>query len=489
MIAALVSLLIIPLLLGLITYVSPAIRLSQALTVAGGFATLILAGSLVGIGEGRIYAYGGLLYADSLSVVLLLAVALVYATSAIFAVGYLKSERGTTNFPRYARNFYALLNLFAFTMLLVPATDNLGLMWVAVELTTIVSALMVGLEGTDAALEAAWKYVLIASAGLALALLGVVLLYASGTGALGTTYEPNWTRLLSVSGDLEGGTVRLAFVFALIGFGTKAGLVPMHTWLPDAHSEGPTPVSALLSGALLADAMYAIFRFYGITVQAIGPEFPRTLLFIFGLASLILAGFFVLIQRNFKRLLAYSSIEHMGILAVGAAFGTPLALYGVSLHILTHAATKSMAFFGAGSILRKLRTREMAKVRGLIHIVPATGALFLVAVLAISGLPPFGIFRSEFLILAGGFSRLGAWILPAALLLVLVNLAFLGLFRYANQMVLGEPPQGVKPGEASKWMVAAMVLDLVFVLGLGLWVPDALSLLLRGAASVIVGGA
>jgi len=489
MTAALIALLAVPLVAGIVSYVSPLPRLSQALTVIGGLASLGLAVSLVGLGgSGRISIAGGLLYADSLSVVLLLSVGLVYATSAVFAVGYLKGEERSASFPRYARNFYALLNLFAFSMLLVPATDNLGVLWAAVELTTIVSALMVALEGTDAAIEAAWKYVLIASAGLALALLGVVLLYASGTDALGQAYEPNWTQLLSVSGKLEPDTVRLAFVFALIGFGTKAGLVPMHTWLPDAHSEGPTPVSALLSGALLADAMYAVFRFYGITVQAVGPAFPRTLLLLFGLASLLLAGFFVLIQRNFKRLLAYSSIEHMGILAVGVAFGAPLALYGVALHIITHAATKSMAFFGAGSILRKLGTRETGKVSGLIRLMPATGVLFLVAALAITGLPPFGVFRSEFLILAGGFSRAGIWFFLAALLLLLVNLAFLGLFRYANNMVLGEPPAGVKPGEASRWMVAAMVLDLAFVLGLGLWVPDALSTLLRGAARIIEGG-
>lgn len=487
MTAAIATLLAIPLALGFITFFSPIPRLSQALTVLGGLASLVLAGSLIGIGNGRVSALGGLLYADSLSVVLLVAVSLVYATSALFAVGYLRGEEDKPDFPRYARNFHALLNFFAFTMLLVPATDNLGLMWVAVELTTIVSALMVALEGTGAALEAAWKYILIASAGLALALIGVVLFYASGTGALGDAYEPNWTRLVSASGELEGATVRLAFVFALIGFGTKAGLVPMHTWLPDAHSEGPTPVSALLSGALLADAMYAVFRFYGITVGAVGPEFPRTLLFIFGISSLLLAGFFVLIQRDFKRLLAYSSIEHMGILAVGAALGTPLALYGTALHILTHAATKSLAFFGAGSILRKLGTKETAGARGLIHVVPATAVLFLAAILALSGIPPFGVFRSEFLILAGGFSAGGILLLPAILLLVLVNLAFLGLFGYANRMVLGAPPEGVKRGEASKWMVAAMALDFVFVLGLGLWAPGPLSELLQSAAVVIVG--
>jgi hydrogenase-4 component F len=211
-------------------------------------------------------------------------------------------------------------------------------------------------------------------------------------------------------------------------------------------------------------------------------------LFVFGVASLVLSGFFVLIQRDFKRLFAYSSIEHMGVLAVGAAFATPLALYGVALHVITHAATKSMAFFGAGSILKKLGTRETAKTRGIIHLIPATAVLFLISGMAIGGLPPFGIFRSEFLILAGGFSEPGVLLVPAVLLLALVNLAFLGLFRYANRMALGDPPEGAKPGETSRWMVAAMALDLIFVLGLGLWVPDALSNVLRAAARVIVGG-
>lgn len=488
MIYVLAALVTIPLVLGLVSYLSPLPRLSQVLTVAGAVTTLALAASLVGTGGGRVSAFGGLLYADPLSVVLLLAVALVYATSAVFSIGYLRSEENTAGFPRYARNFYALLNLFAFTMLLVPATDDMGVIWVAIELTTIVSALMVALEGTAASLEAAWKYVLIASSGLALALLAVVLLYASGTNTLGEGYDPNWTVLLSAAPKLQPDTVRLAFLLAVVGFGTKAGLVPMHTWLPDAHSEGPTPVSALLSGALLADAMYAIFRFYGITGHAVGFGFPKTVLFVFGVASLLLSGFFVLIQRDFKRLFAYSSIEHMGVLAVGAAFATPLALYGVALHVITHAATKSMAFFGAGSILKKLGTRETAKTRGIIHLIPATAVLFLAAGMAIGGLPPFGIFRSEFLILAGGFSEPGVLLVQAVLLLALVNLGFLGLFRYANRMALGEPPEGAKPGEASRWMVAAMALDLVFVLGLGLWVPDALSAVLRGAASVIVGG-
>ncbi len=449
----LIAMLVIPLALGLASYASPRPRATQALTLGGGLAVLALSALLVAQGTSPRSSMGGLLYLDSLSVVLLAAVAIVYATSSVFAIGYLRSEERAGDFPRYVRSFYSLLNFFAFTLLLVPATDNLGLLWAALELTTIVSALMVGLEGTDSALEAAWKYILIASAGLALALLAVVLLYASGTPSLGSSYQPRWTALLGNADRLQPRTVSLAFLLALIGFGTKAGLVPMHTWLPDAHSEGPTPVSALLSGALLADAMYAVLRFNAIAVRALGPDFSRTLLLVFGFASLLLSALFVLRQHNFKRLLAYSSIEHMGVLAVGTAFGSPLASYGVALHVLTHAATKSMAFYGAGSILRKLKTREIGKVKGLLHIAPATGLLFLAAALALSGLPPFGVFRSEFLILAGGSSRAGGWFVPAALLIALVNLAFLGVFRYTNGMVLGAPPASVRRGEPSRWMM------------------------------------
>jgi len=277
-------------------------------------------------------------------------------------------------------------------------------LWIAIELTTISSALLVAIQDTDRALEAAWKYALIASAGLALALNGVILLYAAGASALGSTYEPNWTSLMAVAPKLPPGLVVLSLLFAAAGFGAKAGLVPMHTWLPDAHSEAPSAVSGMLSGALLANAMYAIFRFATIATRAAGPLAVQRVLTIFGILSLLAAAFFVLRQSDYKRLLAYSSIEHMGILALAAAFGTPLALYGLFMHVINHGAAKSLVFFGSGSVLRKYGSKEIDHVGGIMGLMPWTGPALLAGAFAISGLPPFGIFRSELLIVAGGFA-------------------------------------------------------------------------------------
>lgn len=430
----------------------------------------------------------GVLRLDALGAVFLLTVGLVYAVAAVFSVGYLGHERERGRFITYTRQYYLLFHLFGGTMLLAPLLDNLAVLWIAIELTTIVSALLVAIEDTDVALEAAWKYALIASSGLAFALFGVIVLYAAGSAALGPTYEPDWTALMAVAPRLPAGLVILSLLFAVAGFGTKAGLVPMHTWLPDAHSEAPSAVSGMLSGALLADAMYALFRFATIAARAAGPAAPQHVLFVFGIISLLVAAFFVLRQADYKRLLAYSSIEHMGILALAFSFGTPLALYGMLMHVLNHGAAKSLVFFASGSVLRKYGTKEIGKVGGVGRLMPWTGPALLAGALAISGLPPFGTFRSELLMLAGGFGA-GAFA-PAALFLILVNLAFLGVGWAFTRMVYGPLPGGGKAlgrGEVSPWIVAALLLDLVIVVGIGLYVPTPLSQLLRQAAAILGG--
>ena len=277
-------------------------------------------------------------------------------------IGYLRTA-GTAGRAdqRYARRFWAGLNLFAWSMLTAPLMSNLALLWVAIEVTTIVSALLVALEGTDGAAEAAWKYVLLASAGLAhrtarddLHVLRRAHRYSA------QSYDLAFTPLLAVAARLPHTAVRLAFVLAVLGFGTKVGLFPVHTWLPDAHSEAPTPVSALLSGSLLAVSFYAILRFYQIAPATLGPRFPRDVLLVFGVASLLLAALYLLDQRDYKRLLAYSSVEHMGILAIGVSFGAPVALAGVLLHVLAHAAAKGNAFMGAGVLVRKFGTKQIS---------------------------------------------------------------------------------------------------------------------------------
>ena len=294
------------------------------------------------------------------------------------------------------------------------------------EVTTIISALLVAIEDTDGAAEAAWKYVLIASAGLSLALLGTVFAYYAGSQVLGEHYNLAIQPLIAAGAQLPATPVRLAFLLALLGYGTKVGLFPVHTWLPDAHSEAPTPVSALLSGSLLAVSFYAILRFYQFTAASLGSGFPRDALLAFGVASLLLAALYLFGQRDVKRLLAYSSVEHMGILAVGVSFGAPVALAGVLLHVLAHAAAKGNAFMGAGVLVTKFGSKQISAIRGGLDLLPWSGPLFLLAVFALAAMPPSGIFRSEFQIVYGGLGS-GSYA-AAAVLIVLVTVALASAF-------------------------------------------------------------
>jgi hydrogenase-4 component F len=428
---------------------------------------------------------GGWLHLDSLGAVFLLATGLLYGAGSVFSVGYLRGAEHRAGFAGYARRYYALFNLFGWTMLLVPLMNDFATLWVAIELTTIVSVLLVALDRTAAALEAAWKYLLIASVGLGIALLAVIVLYAAGTHELGATYLPRFSRYLTAGSGLPTVPVQFAFLLSVVGFGTKVGFAPLHTWLPDAHSEAPSPVSALLSGALLANAFYAILRFYQVAARTGGDGFPRHVLLVFGTLSLLVAALFVLRQENYKRLLAYSTIEHMGVIALGIGFGVQLAVAGALFHVVNHAAAKGLAFFGSGSILRRYDTKEIDGVRGAAGVLPLSGPMFLVAALALGGLPVSGIFRSEFQIVSGGFSKPAyVWV---TLLLVLVNVAFLGVVWHAGRMVLTPADDSQHRGETSWLMVAAMGACLVVVVGLGFHLPGDLSALLHSAAASLGG--
>ncbi|MCS0603684.1 NADH dehydrogenase FAD-containing subunit [Streptomyces sp. LP11] len=462
------------------------VRVTQYLTVGSGLAAFTLACALVPH-AGRRDLHTGILRADALSAVFVLATAFVYAACAAHSIGYLRHDERARDFPRYARRFYLGFNLFAWSMLCAPLVDGLALLWVAVEVTTVVSALLVAVDNTEGATEAAWKYVLLASAGLGVALLATIFMYYAGSQALGQTYDLAFDPLMKAAAHLPPTAVRLSFVLAVLGFGTKAGLVPVHTWLPDAHAEAPTPVSAMLSGSLLAVSFYAVLRYYQIAATTLGPTFPRTVLLVFGIASLLLAALYLLDQHDIKRLLAYSSVEHMGILAIGVGFGAPIALAGVLLHVLAHAAAKGNAFMGAGALVRAYRTKEIHRLRGAAQVLPWSGPMFLAAILALSALPPFGIFRSEFQIVAGGLDS-GQYG-PAAVLVVLVTLAFLGLALAATRVVLTPAPAsgaGLRePGEPSVWMVVPVVAGLLALLVLGLHPPtDLAHLLMRGATEL-----
>lgn len=422
---------------------------------------------------------------DALTALFLLPVAVVYGVVGLYAYWYVEAEYRGDGEERHRRQFLALTNAFACAEAAIPLITNMAGVWVVLEVTTIIAALLVRLQGTDAALEAAWKYILIASCGLAIGLVAVIVLYASGTAALGMRYEPQWGVYMGAASHLEPDAVRIAFILALIGFGTKMGLSPMHTWLPDAHGSGPTPTSAMLSGVLLSDALYVILRFASITNAAVGSGMTHRMFFILGLLSLLLGAFFLLRQRDIKRMLAYSSIEHMGIIACGLGFGAPLAVTGALLHAVNHSATKSLAFLSAGRLTQRFDTREIEGIRGGIATMPISGTLFMLAGLALAGMPPFGTFRSELMILAGGFGSPGWYIALAVMILIVI--AFAGIIRWATQVSAGDPCEGIKRGEHDLISVVATLLGFVVVLGLGLFLPAPLNELLQRGLHIVEG--
>ncbi len=486
MLAIIVILLGAPVAAALVSLRAP-LAVAQAVTAATGALCFALVLALVPAASHHDLGYLSYLRIDAVSVVFLLATSFLYAAVAVYSVGYLPRDSRSPGFTRYYRRFYAGLNLFAWSMLAAPMMSSLALLWIAIEVTTVISALLVAIADTDGAAEAAWKYVLIASAGLGLALLATIFAYYAGAQVLGEHYNLAFGPLLHAGARLPHAPVRLAFGLAVLGFGTKMGLFPVHTWLPDAHSEAPTPVSALLSGSLLAVSFYAILRYYQVAVAALGPRFPRDVLLVFGVASLLLAALYLLDQRDYKRLLAYSSVEHMGILAIGVSFGAPIALAGVLLHVLAHAAAKGNAFMGAGVLVRKFGSKRISAVRGGLDLLPWSGPLFLLAVFALSAMPPFGIFRSEFEIVQGGFAASSD--AGAAVLIVLVTLAFLGLSAAANRMLFmpadADAAARYSRGEPSAWMVVPVAAGIVVLLVLGVHPPAELTGLLTRAAALL----
>src|SRR2546425_384010 len=347
---------------------------------------------------GSIVALGGLFRADGLSAWMIGLIALVSLLAAIEAPHTVPSAA--------VGRFRPLFHLFVFTMLLAVSTDDVGLMWVAVDGTTLASVFLVNFERTRASLEASYKYLLICSVGIAIAFLGTVLVYFAGIQQFGDeAHALRWTTLLRLAPGLAPRVIELAFVFLVIGYGTKAGLAPMHTWLPDAHSEAPAPVSALMSGVLLSVGVYAILRFKPAVDAAAGPRVARSILLALGLLSVAVAAAFLWTSPNYKRMLAYSSVEHIGLVCLGLGFGGPLGTAGALLHIANHALAKSIVFLLSGRIRVAYGSAEIAAVGGLMRRMPRTGAGLLAAMLALVGLPPFGLFVSEVMIFAAGFTH------------------------------------------------------------------------------------
>lgn len=394
---------------------------------------------------------GGLLRVDALSAFMLLVIAAVAVVACAATPAHLRGEISAGRArPRTATRHSVLVQVFLAAMALAVLASSLGLLWVAVEATTIVTAFLVGQRRTRTAVEAAWKYVVICSTGIALALLGTFLLnYAAEHAGTGL----DWAGLTANAAGLDPGVTRIAVVLLVLGFGTKAGLAPLHSWLPDAHSQAPAPVSALMSGVLLAVAFYAILRVKVIADATLGTGFARTLLAVIALASLLVAATVLIGQRDYKRMLAYSSIEHMGLLAFGAAVGGPLATTAVLLHMLGHGLAKSTLFLSAGHILQTTGTSQIGTVASLATRAPMIAGCFAAGVLALIGFPPFSIFASEFALARAGFGAGLGWLTAAVFVLVLVIAAT--LVGHTTQMLLGPPAGPVPASTVAAGTVAA----------------------------------
>jgi hydrogenase-4 component F len=427
----------------------------------------------------------GMWSVDALSALLALSIAFVTVLVSVLDPGLHSSpgEHGHDDAGR-TRRFYIYMNAFAFTMLTAVTVQNVALMWVAIEATTIASALAIPLHRTRASVEASWKYLLLCSVGIALAFAGTILAYFDFVATAGDAPGAlNWTVLRAAAPSLHPELLQLAFAFIVVGYGTKAGLAPMHTWLPDAHSESPAPISAMMSGVLLAVAMYAIARWKTVIDGSVDPAFTNALLMGFGLLSVAIGTFSLVIQRHYKRMLAYSSVEHMGLVAIGLSLG-PLGTFAAWLHVVNHAAAKSASFLLAGRILERYQSTEIAHVTGLLHVMPWTGGLFAAGVLALVGLPPFGLFVSEFLLVQAAIADRRMW-LAAAMLLFLLT-AFVSLVSHLNRMLYGDGPDDVRAGEPRAWPVAALAVPMVVLVVLGLMLPTPLSTLIHHSVSSLI---
>jgi len=424
------------------------------------------------------------LRADSLSAFMVVVIGAVSLLATAFTSRTLHQEltSGVTS-RRYARHYVVLTQVFITCMLVAVLTANLGILWVSIEATTIATTFLVSHRRTDGAFEASWKYVILCSVGIALAFLGTVLVYYAQLHVAGGDHHASldWTTVMSVAYHLDPNVTRVAFALLVVGYGTKVGLVPMHSWLPDAHSQSPAPVSALMSGVLLSVAFYGLLRFRAVAVAALGPAFPRALLLVVGILSLLLATVMLIAQRDLKRMLAYSSIEHMGLLAIGAAVGTPLAIAAVLLHILGHGITKAVLFLTAGEISHVEGTTEISKVTALLSRQPALGGIFGVGLLSLVALPPFSLFVSE-LTMARAEVTAGLW-WAVAISLVCLGVIFAALARHARQMLLGAPVGPSAPALSAS-LTSVLVGALVACAALGLMSWPLQSLLLHAAHGV-----
>ena len=435
------------------------------------------------IEQGPMVVGGGWFFIDSFNVFLVALTAFVAFTTALFSRPYMRieQEHGKLNAQRL-RLYHSSYQIFIAAMLLALTTNNMGILWVAMEAATLATVLLVSLYRTPASLEAAWKYFILCGVGIALALFGTILLYFAAEKVLGSGGTALlWTHLNGVKTQLEPTVLSLAFVFLLVGYGTKVGLAPLHSWLPDAHAEGPTPVSAVLSGLLLNVALYAVMRSKVLVDGALGNEMAGNLMMGFGLLSVVLAAFLIKRQTDVKRMFAYSSVEHMGLITFAFGMGGAVANFAALLHMTMHSLTKSAIFFAVGHATQKAGTQLMSDIRGLIQTNPTLGWGLMLGTVAILGMPPFGVFASEFLIITTAMHE-HPWATP--LLLLALGVAFASIFGKVQPMVFGATELPKLPYQPA---LTPVFLHLGLVLMLGLFIPPYLAEWYRQAAALLGG--
>jgi hydrogenase-4 component F len=458
-------------------------KFAPEINIAGSAATFVsgICLALQVYETGPMMAGGKFFFVDAFNVYLAVLTAFVSMTTAIFSRRYMRREREHGRVGHWGMRFYhAMFQLFIFAMLLCLLTNNIGILWIAMELATLSTVLLVSLYRTPTAIEAAWKYFILCGVGIAQALFGTVLLYFAAERVLGEGGDALlWTNLSQVSDKLEPTVLSLAFVFLMVGYGTKVGLVPMHNWLPDAHSEGPTPISAVLSGLLLNIALYALIRCKTLVDGSTQTHRAGDIMMWFGIISIIVAAFSLLRQKDIKRMFSYSSIEHMGIATFAFGLGGPIATFGGLLHMLVHSLAKSSIFFTVGHASQMHRTQEMDRIRGLIKGNPLVGWGLIVGALAIVGIPPFGVFTSEFLILTATMKDAP---LMTPFLLLGLAVAFAAILRKVQFMVSGDMPSYQKQVKAAH---VPVLVHMALVLLIGLYMPDFLNQWFHKAVEIL----
>ena len=490
-------LLAVPLAACVLSAVSRRRAAMEAINVAAFALTFLLALAVVGevLRAGAVSLWNGFLYADSLSALVILLNASVALVCSVYAVGYLREDerRGVLNGEGGGsaalgklRMYYSLTPLLIFSMLLVALANNLGVMWAAIELTTLASVFLVTFYGNVTSLEAAWKYSMIGGVGLSMALFGTVLTYYAGHKLPGSEGVAglNWSVLVGQAAQLDKTSMRMAFILVLLGYGTKAGLAPMHTWKPDAYSEAPVPSAAILAAAMLNCAIYGLIRFYVLAKGCLGEEYPGNLLLLLGLFSMGIAVPFVLVQKNLRRMLAYSTIDQAGMMVTALGMGGKLAGFALMLHMTFHTVAKSLLFLSAGNIYQCFQTDLFQKLKcGVLRVLPLTGAAFCMGTMAVVGIPPFSLFQSEFLMIRAAFGT-GHFLVGS--LFVLFGLGvFTGVTLHVSGMLLGtsEEPRGVW----QPWRHAPIVVLALLLIAIGFWLPAPLVELVKRAAAVVSG--